>query len=171
MKPFALAAALLVAGPALAESPSGTGGLRPRVELEGSTRAAVPRVRSLRSVLGNEARAARQIRTTLDGSERAALGADSGVRRFIRLTLEDSGSVASFPPLDAFAAREELDAGSSGPVRSSQPVAARPLRTSLQESPASRPSTAGRSIRSDLDGDRIALSTPLPARRIRTTLD
>jgi len=131
----------------------------------------MPQMRSLRSTLGNEARVARQIRTTLDGSERATLGVGTGIRRFIRLTLEDSASVASFPPLDAFAAREELEADSSGPVRATEPVAARPLRTGLQESPPSRPKALGRSIRSDLEGERVALSTPLPARRIRTTLD
>lgn len=145
---FGFAAALLVASPALAEQPP---------------------VRPIRSALAGEVRAQRQIRTSLDGSERAALGA-TGVRRFIRLTLDDSKSVATFPPLDAFAAREVLDAESSGPVRSSAPPVERPLRKALRES-GPPPEQVARPIRLELSGDRVALSTPLPARRIRTTLD
>ena len=114
---------------------------------------------------------ARQIRKSLDGEERAAVGVDSGVRRFIRATLEDGKSVASFPLLDAVVARAELDAESSGAAPAREPEAARPLRLALQEGTASREARRGRSIRADLDGERVALSTPLPARRIRTTLE
>lgn len=108
---------------------------------------------------------ARQIRISLDGAERATVGADGGARRFIRLTLEGPKNVATFPPLGAFAAREELDA------RDGEPRTTLPLRLALLEGAASREKIRGRSIRTDLDGERIALSTPLPARRIRTTLD
>lgn len=170
MKLLAVAAVLLAASPALAESPAGAA-VRPRLSLEGPNRAA-PGVhaRSIRASLGSELRAARQIRTSLDGSERALLGSGEGVRRFIRVTLDDSSSVASFPPLDAFAAREVLDAPSSGPARSAEPAATRPLRTGLKE-PGPGPDAAARPIRVELSTDRVALSTPLPARRFRTTLD
>jgi len=162
-------AALLAASPALAEQPPGSA-LRPRLELERSNQAAsVMQVRTIRSALGNEPRAARQIRISLDGSERAPLGATS-VRRSIRLTLEESKSVPTFPPLDAFAAREVLDAESSGPVRSNDAPTARPLWTGFKE-PEPRREEAARPIRAELSGDRVALSKPLPARRIRTTLD
>lgn len=169
MKLLAVVAVLLAASPALAESPSGAA-LRPRLELERSNQAAsVVRARTVRAALGSELRAARQIRTSLDGSERAALGADAGVRRFIRLSLDDEKSVATFPPLDAFAAREVLEAESSGPVRTGGPKAVRPHRTNLPGERA--PVDVARPIRVDLSADRVALSAPLPARRIRTTLD
>jgi hypothetical protein len=168
VKLLAVAAVLLAASPALAESPSGAAS-RPRLELERSNQASVVRTRANRAALGSELRAARQIRTSLDGSERAALGADAGVRRFIRLSLDDEKSVATFPPLDAFAAREVLEAESSGPVRAGERKAARPHRTNLPEERA--PVDAARPIRVDLSADRVALSTPLPARRFRTTLD
>lgn len=168
MKVLAVAAALLVATPALAEPPSSAP--RPRLELERSNQAGkVVQPRTIRATLGSELRAARQIRVSLDGPERAALGADAGARRFIRLSLDDSNSVATFPPVDAFAAREVLEAQSSGPVRSARPAAARPHRMALPEERA--PEDPARPIRVNLSGERVALSTPLPARRFRTTLD
>jgi hypothetical protein len=163
------AAALLLASPALAEPPA-SGVPSPRLELDRSNQAAsVVERRPIRAALGGELRAARQIRTSLDGPERAPLGVDAGLRRFIRLSLDDSKSVASFPPLDAFAAREVLEAESSGPVRSAEPAAARPYRTGLPEQQAAE--ELARPIRVNLSGDRVAQSTPLPARRFRTTLD
>ncbi len=170
VKLLAVAAVLLGASPALAASTTGAT-LRPPLDLEGSNRAAqVAHARTIRPTLASELRAARRIRTSLDGSERAVLGSGAGVRRFVRVTLDDSRSVASFPRLDAFAAGEVLDARSSGPVRSAEPAAARPLRAGLK-APGRGPDAVARPIRVELSADRVALSTPLPARRFRTTLD
>lgn len=150
-----VAATLLVAAPALAELPSNERFVRASLEAQRD----------------NERRPARQIRLTLEGTERAPLGGVPA-RRFIRLTLEEP-NVASFPPVDAFAAREALDSPSSGTVRDPQVSELRPVRTELSRDVGVAPRARGRLIRVELAGERtlVALSTPVPARRIRATLD
>jgi hypothetical protein len=173
VKPLLLAAVtLLVAGPALAEQPPREGFVRASLDAGSAeyVTAALP-ARNIRVGLDDERRPLRHIRLSLDGTERAPLGGVSP-RRFIRLTL-DEPSVATFPPLDAFAARQEFDAPSSGPVRDAEPSARRPVRTELSRESGPEPRARGRLIRVELAGERgfVALSTPVPARRIRATLD
>jgi hypothetical protein len=149
---------LLVAAPALAELPSSERFVR--ASLDGQ-----------RVGFDDEPRPARQIRLSLEGTARAALGGVPA-QRFIRLTL-DEPHVASFPPVDVFAAREALEAPSSGPVRDAELSELRPLRTELSRETGVATRARGRLIRVDLAGERslVALSTPVPARRIRATLD
>jgi hypothetical protein len=171
---FSLLAAvtLLVAGPALAELPSSERFVRASLETgnAGYVTSALP-ARSIRVGLDDERRPPRHIRLSLETTARAPLGGVAP-RRFIRLTL-DEPNVASFPPVDAFAAREELDAPSSGPVRDAAVSELRPVRTELSHDAGAAPRVRGRLIRVELAGERgpVALSTPVPARRIRATLD
>jgi hypothetical protein len=163
---------LLVAAPALAELPSNESFVRASLEGEQAGHvASVPAARSIRVGLDDEPRTARQIRLSLEGTERAPLDVVPP-RRFVRLTL-DEPNVASFPPVDAFAAREALDAPSSGPVLDAEVSELRPVRTELSQDTGAAPRALGRLIRVELAGARtlVALSTPVPARRIRATLD
>jgi hypothetical protein len=164
---------LLVAGPARAELPSSEHFVRASLET-GNAAYVTPAApaRSIRVGLDDERRPPRHIRLSLETTARAPLGGVAP-RRFIRLTL-DEPSVASFPPVDAFAAREELDAPSSGPVRDAEESGHRPVRTELShDTGAAPPRVRGRLIRVELAGERgpVALSTPVPNRRIRATLD